>query len=99
MSILSIIILIIVGGIIYAFRDQLLAAAMYIGFFMGVGALIGWWLFDNQSPHAVLLHQQIELAANGRRTCVKGNLAFNVSRSLNQLLRVIVYGSIDGNFL
>jgi len=49
MSILSIIVLIIIGGIIYAFRDQLLMAAMYIGFFMGVGALIGWWLFDNAS--------------------------------------------------
>jgi len=49
MSILGIIVLIIIGGIVYAFRDQLLMAAMYIGFFMGVGALIGWWLFDNAS--------------------------------------------------
>ena len=54
MSILSIVILIIVGGIIYAFRDQLVAAAMYIGFFMGVGALIGWWLFDNADSGATV---------------------------------------------
>jgi len=49
MSVISIIILIIVGLIVYAFREQLIQAAMFIGIFMGIGALIGWWLFDDSS--------------------------------------------------
>lgn len=45
----SLIFLAIVGMIIYAFRDELFAAAAFIGTFMAVGALIFWFIFDNAS--------------------------------------------------
>ena len=45
----SLIFLAIVGMIIYAFRDELFAAAAFIGTFMAVGALIFWIIFDNAS--------------------------------------------------
>ena len=54
MSILSVIVLLIIASIVYAFRDELLAIAAYIGFFMAVGALIGWLFFDNGSAGATV---------------------------------------------
>jgi hypothetical protein len=47
MSLLTIIIWCVIGLIAYAFREQLIQAAFFIGVFMGIGALIGWWLFDD----------------------------------------------------
>ena len=46
---LTAIIWIIIALIAYAFREQLIQTAMFIGIFMGIGALIGWWLFDDSS--------------------------------------------------
>lgn len=45
----SLIFLAIVGLIVYAFRDALFAAAVFIGTFMAIGALIFWFFFDNAS--------------------------------------------------
>lgn len=47
MSVLSIILIIIIGLIAYAFRDELMAIAAFVGIFMGIGALLFWILFDN----------------------------------------------------
>lgn len=49
MSILVIIFWVIVALIAYAFREELMAAAAFVGIFMGVGALLFWWWFDNPS--------------------------------------------------
>ncbi len=38
---------IIVALIAYAFREQLIQIAVFIGVFMGIGALLFWWIFDN----------------------------------------------------
>ena len=38
---------IIVALIAYAFREELIQIAAFIGVFMGIGALLFWWLFDN----------------------------------------------------
>lgn len=46
MSILTIILGLIIAGIVYALREQLIAAAVFIGALMGVGALVFWLLFD-----------------------------------------------------
>ena len=54
MSTLGIIVLIVIGLIAYAFREQLMAAAAFIGIFMGIGALLFWWLFDNASLGATV---------------------------------------------
>lgn len=40
---------IIVALIAYAFREELIQIAAFIGVFMGIGALLFWWLFDNAS--------------------------------------------------
>ena len=40
---------IIVALIAYAFREELIQMAAFIGVFMGIGALLFWWLFDNAS--------------------------------------------------
>ncbi|MBO7051557.1 MAG: hypothetical protein J6W24_02720 [Prevotella sp.] len=47
MSILTIIFYIILAMIIYAFRNELIAIAVFVGVCMGIGALAGWILFDN----------------------------------------------------
>lgn len=54
MSILTIILGLIIAGIVYALREQLIAAAVFIGIFMGIGALLFWWLFDNASLGATV---------------------------------------------
>lgn len=51
---LSWIIIIIIGLIVYAFRDQLFAAAAFIGTFAGIGALLFWIIFDNASLGAIV---------------------------------------------
>jgi len=38
---------IIVALVAYAFREQLIQIAVFIGTFMGIGALLFWWIFDN----------------------------------------------------
>ena len=38
---------IIVALIAWAFREELIQIAVFIGVFMGIGALLFWWLFDN----------------------------------------------------
>lgn len=48
------IIWIIVGLIILAFREQLITAAVFIGVFMGIGAFIFWLLFDNSNLGATV---------------------------------------------
>ena len=45
----AIIFWIIVALIAYAFREQLIQIAVFIGSFMAIGALIFWILFDNAS--------------------------------------------------
>lgn len=45
----AIIFWIIVALIAYAFREQLIQIAVFIGAFMAIGALIFWILFDNAS--------------------------------------------------
>ena len=40
---------IIVALIAYAFREQLMVIAAFIGTFAGIGALLFWWWFDNPS--------------------------------------------------
>lgn len=50
----TIIIWIIIALVAYAFREQLIQAAMFIGIFMGIGALIGWWLFDDSSTGSTI---------------------------------------------
>ena len=45
----TIIFWIIVALIAYAFREELMAAAAFVGIFMGVGALLFWWWFDDPS--------------------------------------------------
>lgn len=47
MSTITIIIWVVIALIVYIFRKQLVQAAMFIGIHMGIGALIGWWLFDD----------------------------------------------------
>ena len=54
MSVLGIIVLIIIGSIAYAFREQLIQSAIFIGIFMGIGALIGWWLFDDANTGSTI---------------------------------------------
>lgn len=51
---LSWIIIIIIGLIVYAFRDELFAVAAFIGTFMAVGALLFWIIFDNASLGATV---------------------------------------------
>lgn len=51
---LSWIILGIIGLIIYAFREELIAIAAFIGAFMAFGALIFWIAFDNASLGATV---------------------------------------------
>jgi len=36
-----------VALVAYAFREQLIQIAVFIGTFMGIGALLFWWIFDN----------------------------------------------------
>ncbi|MBQ9236729.1 MAG: hypothetical protein IJ183_02265 [Prevotella sp.] len=47
MSILCIIFYIVLALIIYAFREELIAIAMFVGVCVGIGALAFWILFDN----------------------------------------------------
>lgn len=54
MSIISIIILIIIGLVAYAFREELMAIAAFVGICMGIGALLFWILFDNASLGATI---------------------------------------------
>ena len=49
MSTIMIIIWIVIGLVVYAFKEQLIQIAVFIGIFMGIGALIFWILFDNAS--------------------------------------------------
>ena len=49
MSTITIIIWIVIALVAYAFREQLIQIAVFIGVFMGIGALIFWLLFDNAS--------------------------------------------------
>ena len=49
MSTITIIIWIVIALVAYAFREQLIQIAVFIGVFMGIGALIFWILFDNAS--------------------------------------------------
>ena len=49
MSILVIIFWVIVALIAYAFREELMAIAAFVGICMGIGALICWLVFDNAS--------------------------------------------------
>ena len=49
MSTITIIIWIVIAVLVYAFREQIIQAAVFVGMFMGIGALIGWLLFDNAS--------------------------------------------------
>ena len=51
---LSWIILGVIGLINYAFRDELIAIAAFIGAFMAFGALIYWIAFDNASLGATV---------------------------------------------
>lgn len=54
MSTITIIVLIVIALIAYAYREQLIQAAMFIGIFVGIGALIGWWLFDDYHTGAII---------------------------------------------
>lgn len=54
MSILTIIFWIIVVLVVYALREYLIWVALFIGTFMGVGALLFWWWFDNSSLGAIV---------------------------------------------
>lgn len=47
MSVLTIIFYIILAMIIYAFRNELIAIAVFVGVCMGIGALAFWIIFDN----------------------------------------------------
>ena len=74
MSILVIIFWIIVALIAYAFREELMAIAAFVGICMGIGALICWLVFDNASLgatigfwFAVLFGLRIILQALGTR--------------------------------
>jgi len=74
MSLLSLIILIIIGVIAYNFREELMAAAAFIGIFAGVGALLFWWWFDKPSLGAivgcclaVIIGSKIILQSRGER--------------------------------
>ena len=49
MSLIGIIALIVIGLIAYAFREQLIQIALFVGSFMAIGALVFWLLFDNAS--------------------------------------------------
>ena len=74
MSTITIIILIIIGLIAYAFREELIQAAIFIGVLMGIGALVGWWLFDDANTGstvgcwiAIFLGLRIILSSMGAR--------------------------------
>lgn len=54
LDIIKVVIGVIVLLILYAFREQIIQALFFIGIYMGLGALIGWWLFDNASAGAVV---------------------------------------------
>lgn len=45
---------IIVVLVVLAFHEQIIQAAVFIGFFMGLGALLFWWLFDNSDLGATV---------------------------------------------
>ena len=45
---------IIVALIAWAFREELIQIAVFIGVFMGIGALLFWWWFDNASLGATV---------------------------------------------
>ena len=50
----TIIVWIIIALIAYAFREQLIQIALFIGSFMAIGALIFWLLFDNATFGAAI---------------------------------------------
>lgn len=54
MSILAIIFWIIIALIAYALRDYIIIIAVFVGSFMGIGALLFWWWFDNPSLGAYI---------------------------------------------
>ena len=45
---------IVVILVLLAFHEQIIQAAVFIGFFMGIGALLFWWLFDESSLGATV---------------------------------------------
>ena len=49
MSTIAIIFWIIIALIAYAFREELMAIAAFVGICMGIGALVFWLAFDKAS--------------------------------------------------
>lgn len=54
MSTITIIIWIVIALVAYAFREELMAIAAFVGICMGIGALIFWIVFDNASLGATI---------------------------------------------
>ena len=53
-TVIKVIFIIILLLVAYAYKEELMAIAAFVGICMGIGALVFWWLFDNASLGATV---------------------------------------------
>ena len=53
-KIIKVVLIILLLLIAYAFKEELIAIAVFVGICMGIGALVFWWLFDNSELGATV---------------------------------------------
>ncbi len=51
-EVIKMVLIVLLLLIAYAFKEKLIAIAIFVGICMGIGALVFWWLFDNSDLEA-----------------------------------------------
>lgn len=88
---LTAIIWIIIALVAYAFREELMAIAAFVGICMGIGALIFWIVFDNAGLGATVgFWFAVSQASGGTTIIITGNTVCLIGRTA-----IIILGESD----